>query len=400
MQDVATPANASTAALAPGLHRFSRMERVWWGRPAASVLAEELSLLNTQRVFVVTTRSLSGSAELAAIKQALGSRAVGWHDRIRAHAPREDVVDAAAAARAAGCDLLLALGGGSVIDATKAVALCLRHDIEQAGALDAYAGAKPPDLGRAPPDAERWVRVVAVPTTLSGAEFAASAGVTDTARRMKQPFVHPMQMPVSVILDPAMTLSAPLPLLKSTGMKAVDHAAERMTSVAANAYSDAVSALALQLLSDSLLRLDGSPGDLAVRSALQYGMFMSLCGSTSGVAVNVSHAIGHVLGGHAGVPHGQTTGVALPAVLRWNHAETHDVQRNIARLLGADGGDAADAVQMLARKLGLPVRLRDVGVSRDDFAGIASKTMHEALLKNSRKPVRIDDVKAILELAW
>src|SRR5690606_17620026 len=136
---------------------------------------------------------------------------------------------------------------------------------EHAGALDVYAGAKPPDLGRAPPDAERWARVIAVPTTLSGAEFAASAGVTDTARRMKQPFVHPMQMPVSVILDPAMTLSAPLPLLKSTGMKAVDHAVERMTSATANAYSDAVSGLALQLLGDALHRLDASPDDLAVR---------------------------------------------------------------------------------------------------------------------------------------
>src|SRR5690606_32962088 len=112
-------------------------------------------------------------------------------------------------------------------------------------------------------------------------------------------------------LDPAMTLATPLELLCSTGMKAVDHAVERLTSRTANPYSDAVSELALRMLARALPALAERPEDLDLRSKLQYEMFMSLRGSASGGTANVSHAIGHVIGAHAGVPHGHTTGVTL-----------------------------------------------------------------------------------------
>jgi maleylacetate reductase len=393
--DISTP-----LSLPPGLHRYSRMERVHWGRAAEDVLRDELSLFGSRRVFLVSNRSVAGSEAFARVRGAVADRIAGAYVAMRAHTPRECVVEAAAAARSAEADLLLALGGGSVIDGTKAVALCLRHGIVSSEGLDAYAGSKPPDLGREPADAQRWIRNIAIPTTLSGAEFASSAGVTDVARKMKQPFVDPMQMPVAVILDPAMTLSAPLDLLRSTAMKAIDHAAERMTSAAANPYSDAVSALALQMLGEGARGLDAAPGDLALRSKLQYGMFMSLCGSASGVAVNVSHAIGHVLGGHAGVPHGQTTGVTLPSVLAWNHDETLVAQGRIAAMLGGSGDDAGAVIADLARSLGLPTRLRDVGVAQSSLDAIADKTLHEHLLKNSRKAVARADVLAILQRAW
>lgn len=397
---------ADTAALQPGIFRFSQMERVVWGTPVARALRDELEILGCQRVFVVTNRSLAGSAALAEIGGVLGRRLVGRYDGMLAHSPRDCVIAGAAAARAAGADKLLAFGGGSVIDGAKAMLLCLRHGYTRPEQMEPHANVRPVDLGHAPADAAQWLRMIAVPTTLSGAEFAAPAGVTDTARGLKHGFVNPMQIPQSVILDPAMTLATPLELLRSTGMKAIDHAVERLTSRTANPYSDAVSELALRMLGEALPALAERPDDLDLRSKLQYGMFMSLRGSAAGGTANVSHAIGHVLGAHAKVPHGFTTGVTLPSVLRWMADVTAGPQARVAAALGATDSGAsgpvgADAVAAMARRLGLPVRLREVGVRREDLDEIAAKTMHEALLANSRKPVAGPaDIRAILELAW
>lgn len=398
-----------SAPLPPGIFRFSQAERIVWGTPVVQALADELKMLGCRRVFVVTNRSLAASPALAQIVEALGDRFVGRYDGMKAHSPRDCVLEGAALAREAQADKLLAVGGGSVIDGAKAMLLCLRHGYTRVEQMDPHANVRPVDLGMRPDDGDQWIRLIAVPTTLSGAEFASPAGVTDTRRAMKEGFVHPMQIPQSVLLDPAMTLATPVELLCATGMKAVDHAVERLTSRTANPYSDAVSVLSLQMLADALPRLAAQPDDLDLRSKLQFGMFMSLRGSASGGTANVSHAIGHVLGGHAGVPHGHTTGVTLPSVLRWLAADGDPAQRQAqARVAAAIGGsasnavaDAADAVTSLARRLDLPTRMRDVGVRREDLDTIAEKTMHEALLKNSRRPVKGPaDIREILELAW
>ncbi len=392
---------ASFEPIMPGVYRSSMLERVYWGRLVADALVDELRVGEARRIFVVTNRSLAATPVPATLIGSLGERFVGSYAGVTAHAPRSCVIEAAALARAARADLLLALGGGSVIDATKVVALCLRHGYTETAQLEPHANIRPLDAGQRPDDADQWLRIIAVPTTLSGAEFAASAGLTDPARGLKHAFVAPMQMPRAIILDPAMTMVTPLALLQSTAMKAVDHAVERMTSITANAYSDTVSELALRMLGEALDAIGERPEDLDLRSRLQFGMFMSLRGAAAGVAVNVSHAIGHVLGAHAGVPHGQTSGVVLPAVLRWNREATAAAQRRIAAAMGRSDGDAAAAVEALARRLGLPSRLREVAVKQEDFPMIARKTMQEMLLRNSRKPVGgPQDIEAILQLAW
>ena len=391
----------AAAGIPPGMHRFTQMERVIHGRPVADALAGELELLGARRVFLVTNRSLADGDAVAHIVAALGDRLAGRFDGVRAHAPRDCIVEGAAAIRSAGADLLLAVGGGSVIDAAKVMSLCVRHGYGRIEQLDPHANRRAPDTGHAPADAAHWLRVLAVPTTLSGAEFASSGGATDPRSRMKEAFVEPMLMPVSVILDPAMTFATPLPLMLATGIKAIDHAVERVTSANANPYSDAVSLLALRLLAQALPAIRLRPDDPGPRNDAQYGMFMSLAGSASGVAVNGSHAIGHVLGAHAAVPHGETSCVLCPAVLRWHADVAADRHRLLCDALDVPGHDAAGALSSLIASLGLPQRLRDVGVQRDQFDDIARKTMHEALLRNSRKPVRSEaDVLEILEIAW
>lgn len=203
--------------IGPGMHRFLMMERVIHGRPAAAALVEEVDRLERRRVFVVTNRSLAQSTLLAGFAANLGARYAGCFRGVTAHGPRRCVVQGAEAARAAGADLLVAIGGGSVIDAAKVMQLCLRCDIRDPAGLDDYSGRGRGDPSTRPADAERWIRTIAIPTTLSAAEFTWFGGASDPERGAKEPFANPMMIPQVVILDPAMTAETPLHLLLATG---------------------------------------------------------------------------------------------------------------------------------------------------------------------------------------
>jgi maleylacetate reductase len=383
------------------MHRFLMMERVVYGQPAAAALTEEVSRLERRRVLVVTNRSLATSKLLAGFAAGLGERYAGCFSGVTAHGPRQCVLKGAEAARAAGADLLVAVGGGSVIDAAKVMQLCLRHDIRDPASLGDYSGRGRGDPSTRPADADRWIRIIAIPTTLSAAEFTWFGGASDPERGAKEPFANPMMIPQVVIMDPAMTMETPLHLLLTTGMKAVDHAAERLASLKSNPYNDAVSALALRQLSAGLKAVHCDPSNLEARAEAQYGAFMSMCGSAAGVTVGVGHAIGHALGAHCGVPHGETSCTLLPSVMRWNLASNPQRQALIAEALGARDGDAARALAELVAGLGLPTRLQDVGVKREDFAAIAGKAMKDMLVKyNPRQVTAAGDIEEILEMAW
>jgi maleylacetate reductase len=279
--------------------------------------------------------------------------------------------------------------------------LCLRHDIRDSTGLSDYSGRGRGDPSTRPADADRWIRIIAIPTTLSAAEFTWFGGASDPDRGVKEPFANPMMIPQVVIMDPEMTTETPLHLLLTTGMKAVDHAAERLASLKSNPYNDAVSALALRQLSVGLKAIHRDPSNLASRAEVQYGAFMSMCGSAAGVSVGVGHAIGHALGAHCGVPHGETSCTLLPSVMRWNAASNPERQALIAEALGARDGDAARSLADLVAGLGLPTRLQAVGVKRADFAAIAAKAMKDVLTKsNPRHVTAARDIEEILEMAW
>lgn len=387
--------------ISPGLHRFPLMDRVVHGQPAAAAVRAEADRLDRRRVFLITNRSLAQTPLVAGIAAALDGRHAGSFAGVSAHGPRQCVIDGAAAARAADADLLVAIGGGSVVDAAKVMQLCLRHGITEAAALSGHTGGGRADPSTRPSDADRWIRVIAVPTTLSAAEFTWFGGASDPARGVKESFSHPMMIPQAIVMDPQMTMATPTRLLLTTGMKAVDHAAERLASLKSNPYNDAVSSLALRLLSQGLRSAKRDPSDIDARAELQYGAFMSMCGSAAGVAVGIGHAIGHALGAHCSVPHGETSCVMLPAVMRWNAGSNPGRQELIAGAMGRPGDGAAPALAELVAELGLPMRLRDVGVTRQDFVPVAGKALGDMLVKNNPRPVRsAADIEEILELAW
>jgi maleylacetate reductase len=386
-----------------GVYRFPEMERVIYGVPYAEALAQEVDRLEARAVFVLASGTLSRESDLVErLRRVLGNRFAGLCTKIGAHTPRVDVVAAANGAREAGADLLVTLGGGSVTDAAKMVALALANAVRHPADLDRYRAEVGADgTVRRPPVKAPQLRIIAIPTTLSAGEFTAAAGCTDSERRVKESFAHPLMMPRIVILDPAASVPTPLWLFLSTGVRAVDHAVEDICSPDCQPLSEAAARQALRLLAQGLPAVKADPGNLEARLACQLGAWMSMIGSQTGVSKGASHGIGHVLGGTAGVPHGYTSCVMLPHVLRFNQAVNADRQAIVSDALSRPGEPAAEAVAGLVAALGLPSRLREVGVREDQLDLIARESMHDRWVhKNPRKIDGPMVVKGLLEAAW
>jgi maleylacetate reductase len=376
-----------------GTHRNSAQEQVIYGRPAAEAVAALADSYGAQRLLLVTTASLDRpTGRVAAFREELGSRCVGTFSRIRAHSPREDVIACAAFARDKDADLLVALGGGSVIDAVKVVQLCLWADVRSPEALGELRGSGAASLKPA-------IRTIALPTTLSAAEFTPFAGVTDTERRAKEGYFHPQLAPRAVVLDPRLTLETPAELWLSTGIKAVDHAVEQLCNLERAPFSDALAEGGLKHLARGLPDSKKNPEDLDARLECQFGMWLAIAGASTGRGIGASHAIGHTLGGTFGIPHGLTSCVILPAVLAWNASANAGRQALVSRLLGRPDVYASRAVKDLVKSLGLPTSLAGVGIERDKYRAIAEATMHDRGVQSNPRPIRgPDDIMEILEL--
>jgi maleylacetate reductase len=387
----------------PGVYRYPHMDRVVYGSPVAEVLGAEVDRLDARAVFVLASGTLARDTDVVTtIRRVLGNRCVGVASKIGAHTPRTDVVEAANAAREAGADLLLTVGGGSVTDAAKMAGLCLGNDVSEPSGLDAYRAVVAADGSvRRPSVNAPGVRFIAIPTTLSAGEFNASAGCTDTVRQVKESFAHPLMAPRTVILDPDVTAHTPEWLWLSTGIRAVDHAVEDLCSINSQPMSDGASIHALRLLGAGLRASKTNPSDVAARLDCQLGAWMSMVGTQTGVTKGASHGIGHVLGGTAGVPHGYTSCVMLPHVLRFNHEVNADRQALVSEALGEPDARAADVVAALIADLGLPGRLRDVGVKPEQLDAIAEHSMHDRWVHtNPRKIDGPPTVRTLLDAAW
>jgi alcohol dehydrogenase class IV len=369
-------------------------QAVVYGKPIASALAAELDKLAAARVVLVTTNSLSKSGGLSAhVEAAMGARCTRVVTGIGAHSPRSDVMRIATALRDTAAHAVVGFGGGSVTDAVKVATQCLTNDIAGAADLDRL---RAPAQGAAPK-----LPFIMIPTTLSAGEFTHFAGVTDERGPRKELYLHPELAPGVVILDPALTVATPSRLWFSTGIRAVDHAVEAYCSSNVTPMVQATSLHALRLLPAGLRGCRADPDDLAMRLQCQLGAWLSILGVSTMVDLGASHGIGHVLGGTAGMPHGETSCVMLPHVLRFNHGVNGAQQDALAVAMGAPGVSAADLVERLVTDLGLPGRLRDANVPREILPRIAEESMHDLWVKtNPRSIAGPSDVLKLLEAAW
>jgi maleylacetate reductase len=377
---------------------FGAMEAVVFGRPAADGVAEEVERCGAERVFLLASGTLNRSTdEIAKLRQALGVRFGGTFDRMPPHTPRSAVIAAAAAAREAGADLLVTIGGGSVTDGGKAVQLCLANDIRTPEALDSY---RPFGTLGPPPCNPPSVRQITVPTTLSAGEFSAIAGVTDERRRVKELFRHPQIIPRMVVLDPAITRHTPEWLWLSTGIRAVDHCVEGVCSGEANPYADAQALHGLALLSRGLPRVKADPADIEARLDCQIGAWLSMGPLAGGVPMGASHGIGYVLGALFDVPHGYTSCVMLPAVMRWNKPVNAERQALVAAAMGHAGDDAGAVLDAFIGGLGMPRSLAAVKVGPEGFGRIAEGAMETPWVPRNPRPIDGPaQVREILKLA-
>ena len=389
--------------LRPGVFAIQAQERIVHGQPAGPAVRAEAERLGARRVFLVSTRSLATLADgpLQRVQAALGDRHVGTFAAVRAHSPREDVIAAANQARAAGADLLVGVGGGSAIDATKAVLVCLWHGLESAAAMEPYRTGAAAEVARpiAPPAGA--VRMLAVSTTLSAPEFTSMAGITDSATHTKQMFIHRLMVPLVAVLDPAATLHTPDGLLFSTAIRSVDHAVECWCSPLATPATEALSLQGLRLLAHALPAIQADPQDLRPRMEAQFGMWQAVSALAAGVQTGASHGIGYALGAGFNVPHGHTSCVMLPAVLRWNAAVNGERQQALSQAMGQPGRPAHELVAGLIAQLGQPGTLRAVGLRSEQLDELATRALaYPPVQANPRPIASAADVRQILDLAW
>jgi maleylacetate reductase len=386
-----------------GVYRFPAMEGVVFGKPFTEALAQEVDRLDARAVFVLASGTLARTTDTVdRLRHVLGNRVAGVCAKIGAHTPRADVVEAANAARQAGADLLVTIGGGSVTDAAKMVGLCLGNGVTEPSQLDNFRARTAADgTTQRPPVEAPGARMIAIPTTLSAGEFSAGAGCTDTVRHVKESYSHPLMIPRTVILDPEASVHTPEWLFLSTGIRAVDHAVEDICSVNGQPLSEGAAYHALRLLGRGLPAVKTDPADGEARLDCQIGAWMSMVGSQTGVSKGASHGIGHVLGGTAGVPHGYTSCIMLPHVLRFNDPVNQNKQSRVSEALGRAGEPAADVVAGLIAGLGLPTRLRDVDVKQDQLDLIAENSMHDRWIHtNPRKIEGPAVIRTLLDAAW
>jgi maleylacetate reductase len=382
----------------PGSYQYPPMDSVIYGKPAADALREEAERLGARRVFLIVSRTLNTQTdEIEKIRVGLGDRYAQTFDGVPQHTTREAVVQIAALAKQAGADLVVAIGGGSVVDAAKIVLMCMEHEIFEQAGLDGFETTPERRTG---PFRNPAVRMIAIPSTLSGGEYNSGTLVTDTRRKLKQIFSHPMMMPRTIILDPVITRHTPEKLWLGSGTRAMDHGIEAICSIRGNALVDSVCLSGLRYLHDGLLRTRQDPDDAEARLNCQLGSWLSAFGLQARVPMGASHAIGHVLGGTCNVPHYFCTAVMMPSVLRYNRPATEQAQKSIATALGAPGRDAGEAFAAFIGKLGLPRRLADVGVGEDRFGLIGENAMLSIFTRSNPQPIKQPaDVIEILKLA-
>jgi maleylacetate reductase len=376
---------------------FGAMDEVVFGRPASEAIVEQMNRLGTKRAFLMVSGTLNRQTDVIEnIRRAMGPRCVGTFDAMPPHTPRAAVIAASEQARAADADLIVTVGGGSITDGAKAVQLCLANDIRKPEDIDRIRSGRGPSPQLNPPT----VRQISAPTTIAGGEFSATAGVTHEKTKVKEALRHPLLMPRATILDPWLGAHTPEWLWLSTGIRAVDHCVEGICSREAHPYGDAQALKGLAMLAQALPRVKADARDLDARMDCQIGTWLSTGPLASGVPMGASHGIGYVLGAEFGVPHGHTSCVMLPSVMRWNKSANAERQALVAAAMGHPNEDAGDVLDDFIRGLGMPRSLREVKVGPEHFDRIAQQAMATPWVpRNPRKIEGPAHVREILDMA-
>jgi maleylacetate reductase len=331
-----------------GLFSYSNPRVIHWGPGSVSLLGDELARLEAHRIALVTTRSLVAEERLLSVVQhALGDARAGVTVVVSQHAPMTQVEACFRTADNAQVDGVVSFGGGSSIDAGKMLAVKLADRSARA---------------------TRGLPHIALPTTLSAAELAAGAGYTDDAGN-KAGMRDPRLLPDAVIYDAELTLATPMALWLSTGIRALDHAVEGFLADGVHPFSDVMALDAIRRLFDSLPRAKADPSDISVRTENQLAAWFSFTLPAQS-ASGLSHVMGKQIGARYGIPHGVTSCLLLPHVIRFFSSR---MPERVALLGATTDTDPAGRVQGLIESLGLPQHIAAYGIGEPELRKAAGE---------------------------
>ena len=384
--------------------------RVIFGQGRAEDLPSELDRMGSQRAMVLSGRSIAEkTGTVNRVASLLGDRCVAVYSNLPQRAPLATAVEATQIALDKGVDALVGVGGSTISDAARMIGVMMAEGLTSETALR-NRGHQGGGSFQSTANGGDLPWQVSIPTTLSAGEFNLGGGnVLDDQAGHKIRVRHPGLYAHLIVLDPDMTEGTPDWLWLSSGVKALDHCIERLYCRGSQPATDATTVKAAELLFNNLSQSREEMGNSEARLGCLMGAWMSMMGAPS-VGSGLSHAIGHVIGVKYSVGHGYTSCVTQPYVMEFNRPASADKQALLAQAAGLDTRGlsdeaAAEAVAAVVDEfimdLGMPHRLRELEIPREDLPEIARLTLEDGPSRNN--PVQAtspEELLPLLEKAW
>jgi len=377
---------------------YNNPTKIIFGENSIKEIGLEIDNLGCSKVLIVTDKGIVGAGLSERVEKALGRRYAGTYDNCTQDSGLHLVNEGAAYALEKGADCLVSVGGGSVIDTAKGMAILMK----EGGRLQDYSGMQMLSRPQTPH--------VVVPTTAgTGSEVTWAAVIKDWDNNVKEIFCDYFIIPNIAVLDPTMIAGLPPLLTAGTGMDAFTHAVEGLHALQRQPITDAMALHSIRLTTRYLPRCIEDGSDLVARGQQQIAAVMAGV-AFSNAQVGLVHAMAHSVGALYKSPHGLANGILLPHVMLFNLEECPDRYALVAEAMGLDvrglsdvdaGRKAAEAVWDLTKKIGLPQKLRDVDVPEDGLAAAAELSLSDgAIVYNPRLVMDAEEVLAVYKKAW
>ena len=369
----------------------------YFGQGAIQEIVNEIKNRHFKKALVTSTPDLFEFKVATKVTDLLDAAGIAYevYDGIKPNPTIENVTAGVEACKAAGADVIVAVGGGSPIDTSKAIATIITNpEFADVRSLEGLAPTKNPCLP-----------IIAVTTTSgTAAEVTINYVITDVEKNRKFVCVDPHDIPIVAIIDPDMSASMPTSLCAATGMDALVHAVEGYITKGAWELTDMLHLKAIEIIGRSLR--SAVDGDYAGREAMSLGQYIAGMGF-SNVGLGIVHSMAHPLSAVYDIPHGKACAMLLTAVLKFNAPETGEKYREIARVMGVPNVDAMDeatyrqaaidVIQKLADDVGIPKSLSEAGVKREDIPFLAESAFNDACTPGNPRDVTVDEIIGIYE---
>lgn len=369
----------------------------YFGQGAIQEIVNEIKNRHFKKALVTSTPDLFEFKVATKVTELLNAAGIAYevYDGIKPNPTIENVTAGVEACKAAGADVIVAVGGGSPIDTSKAIATIITNpEFADVRSLEGLAPTKNPCLP-----------IIAVTTTSgTAAEVTINYVITDVEKNRKFVCVDPHDIPIVAIVDPDMSASMPTGLCAATGMDALVHAVEGYITKGAWELTDMLHLKAIEIIGRSLR--SAVAGDYAGREAMSLGQYIAGMGF-SNVGLGIVHSMAHPLSAVYDIPHGKACAMLLTAVLKFNAPATGEKYREIARVMGVPDVDsmnqetyrqaAIDVIQKLADDVGIPKSLSEAGVKREDIPFLAESAFNDACTPGNPRDASLEEIIGIYE---